>query len=154
PMDLVKLLILYISPDNLKKLVDIPFFKSLYDNEEFWHKLVLEHFSSNPNVNVRAKSWEGWRNYYIKCNKNLNSYSKKSTGAKIEFLIFSSWEKKLRTYIETIDDPFLLYFVLVKANNLDLTFIKYLIETKKLDWPKMYSEWIDQTKSYELLKKY
>ena len=143
PLDLIKLFLLYVSPDNLKKLIDVQVFKPLCENDEFWHKLFLTHFSSNPKVNIKTKSWTGWRDYYIKSVKNSDTLRSKPKETRLARIMSNGWEKKIRNELESIDDSTLLYYALTEHRrketaSLDMDLIKYVIEERKLNWPEMY----------------
>lgn len=145
PLELLKLLMLYFSGKDLNKICDVDALKSICGNDEFWHRLVVTQFVTNPRVKEEGKKWTGWRDYYIQLHKEVDRNI--SADKQVAKALLLGLDKLVMRYIDEVTDPELLYAVLVmmfrRGEPANFDFIKYLIENKKVDWPKMYQQGIN-----------
>src|SRR5581483_11110413 len=142
PLDLKKLLMLYFSVHNIRKLCDLPMFSAIYNNEDFWYKLFLEHFTSRPKINTNSPSFRGWRSIYLYF---TNMFNKDISNEELILRAFNAngncMEKKIVVYIKDVKDIYFVYYVIMRLIDIgDFTFpiVKAIMEEKHLDWVSIY----------------
>ena len=142
PMDLKKLLMLYFSVHNIKKLCDIPTFAPIYDNDDFWYKLFSDHFTSKHKINTSSHSFRGWRSIYLYF---TNMFNREEDIEKLTLQAFNAngncMDRKIAIYVKDLKNIYFLYYVmlrLIEVGEHTFPIVKSIIEERHLDWISIY----------------
>lgn len=140
PADLKRSLLLYVRPCILRRLKNSTTFKAICDDETYWYNVILDNFTTNPQVKIKSSNFRKWIEYYI--SYRTITALKKPIHEIIKNAVHCNLGKVITQYIDKVTDPEFLYYILVNMADYgteNLSLLKYIIEDRKIDWPSMYT---------------